>query len=401
MTGIGNFLRNYEFLNLTKSVTESQMALYKEPHKTWSQVGSKLWNISCYNGLSVAAVGADVATYLFVSTLRGVGLFCPPPPQPPVFSAPHDNVQFIDQAIRRALWDWELSARKQMEEGIESSFSERWNVFQVVGEWSIAYCFENESKSSLFKPTFLTISEPLENGASFVSVLKDFGKLWQKEKKTILEAIYHQSPPPSLGSKANLVYQNIRALASKLHQGNQNYLTAYSGYVAQKDQPPPYSPPPASSSGSSVPSAPSLPQRNIEREMAENVSYLRRSFQNLPRFVSEILSDRTGSPKNGLAPLVVLQAFQDRLAGIPGFLPWNDRIANGKAFRTAEMEFNSLSARDFEKLREAVLQPWRRSGLSDSHKERLDEVNEFGRILARNPEFGRAYDALRIDLLAT
>ena len=40
MTGIGSFLRNYEFLNLTKSVTESQLALYKEPNKTWAEIGN-------------------------------------------------------------------------------------------------------------------------------------------------------------------------------------------------------------------------------------------------------------------------------------------------------------------------------------------------------------------------
>src|SRR6187431_1210358 len=118
MSGIGSFLERYEFLNLTKSVTESQMSLYKQPNETWSQIGGKLYSVCWYNGLSIGAVGVDVAVYLFVSTLRSAGLFLPPPPKPPVFPFPQDNVEFINCAIKRAIWDWDLWARKEIEEAI-------------------------------------------------------------------------------------------------------------------------------------------------------------------------------------------------------------------------------------------------------------------------------------------
>ncbi len=154
------------------------------------------------------------------------------------FPIPFDNVQFIDGAIKRALWDWDLTSRKEIEEEIETSYSEKRNIFQVVGELSLAYSLENMGRSSYFNPTFLTISEPLENGASFRSVSAAFAWLWQSEKKAILNALYHQTEAPTLGFKARQVYQDIRGLASKLHQGNQNYLNAFSEYTAKKTSSP-------------------------------------------------------------------------------------------------------------------------------------------------------------------
>ena len=430
MSGVGNFLRTYEFLNLTKSVTETQMALYKEPNKTWSDVGNKLFNISWYNTLSVGAVGADVVTYLAVSSLRGIGLFHPLPPQPPVFPTPHDNAQFIDCAIKRALWDWNPSDRKDFEEGIESSLSDRWNVFQVVGEWSLAYSLENGEKGSYFKPTFLTISEPLENGATFRSASTDFAKLWKKEQKAILEALFHQSAAPSLGSKGKKVYQDLRSLASKLHQGNQIYLTAFGEHVKQKaavsaatDSPPlyqerSYAPNPRPSLRSSSPSAPPRIERNIEVEMADSVAFLRDALQDLPsqkrgQVRSDILSDLSdridssdqGSSKKLLASLCVLRGFQETFANgrneVPSFISWDASLSNGKTLREVGQGFAGMRDQDFTQLRNAMVDPWLSRSLTRPLRERLDQANEFGGLVVRNRDFTKAYKALRIDLLAS
>jgi hypothetical protein len=234
MSGIFSAVRNYEFLNLTESVTKAQMAVYKKPAQTWTQIGSKFYNICWYNGEAIAAVGLDVAAYLAISTLRACGLFCPLPPAPPTFPTPLDNAAFVNYAIERALWNWDYTPRKELEEGIADSYSDKWNVFQVVGEVSLAYSLENSQKSSYYKPTFLTISEPLENGESFRSVGVAFDRLWQKDKTAILDAIYSQKEPASLSSAGKKVYQTIRALASKLHQGNTIFLNAYKEYVKQR-----------------------------------------------------------------------------------------------------------------------------------------------------------------------
>jgi hypothetical protein len=434
MSGIGSFLERYEFLNLTKSVTESQMSLYKKPNETWSQIGSKLYHITLYNGLSIGAVGADVAVYLAVSTLRSMGLFCPPPPQPPVFPFPQDNAEFIDCAIKRALWDWDLWARKEIEEGIESSFSEKWNVFAVVGEWSLGFSLENMARGSYFKPSFLTISEQLENGASFRSVCTDFAKLWQSEKQAILKALYTQNPLPALGFRARKVYQDIRALASKLHHGNQNYLTAYAEYLKRKSSPAssstqaprlnsgmnfqssayasvipsPVFPKVDATSGAPIPSAPPSPtERDLEEEMALDVAFLRRAVSGLPnspRLRSDILSDEThpsspASPKTLSARLALLQAFSAE--NRPSFLPWNQSLENGKTFRQALQDAAALTKSDSLKLQGALVDPRRSRNLSASLKERLKELNEFGRILAKSKDFLKVYEALRIDLLVT
>jgi hypothetical protein len=428
MPGIGSFLERYEFLNLTKSVTESKISLYKKPNVTWSQIGSKLYHVSLYNGLEIGAVGADVAVYLAVSTLRSLGLFCPPPPQPPVFPFPQDNVEFIDCAIKRALWDWDLWARKEIEGEIESNFSEKWNVYAVVGEWSLCYSLENMARGSYFKPTFLTISEQLENGASFRSVCTDFAKLWQSEKQAILKALYSQDTPHALGFRAKKVYQDIRALASKLHHGNQNYLAAYAEYVKRKSSPAPlpkadaplgapsptqaprgnFHPPAFSPTPLVVPSAPPpLTDRDFEVEMASDVAYLRRAvtgLQSSRRLRSDILSDETHpsnptSPKALCARLALLQAFSAE--NRPSFLPWNQSLQNGKIFRQALQDAAALTKSDSQKLQGALVDPWRARNLSAPLQERFSDLNEFGRILANSKDFLKVYEALRIDLLAT
>ncbi len=402
MSGTINFLRNYQFLNLTKSVTEAQMCLYKEPPKTWSDVGNKLFHISCYNGLSVATVGADVATYLAISTLRRAGFFLPLPPAPPVFPTPHDSVQFIDCAVKRALWDWDPAVREELEEGIECSLSDKWNVFQVVGEWSLAYSLENGDKGSYYKPNFLTISEPLERGESFRSVSLAFASLWQKDKKKILNALYHQTGTPSLGYKAAKIYKDIRALASKLHQGNQMFLAAFNGYVTQKEQAPiarPVSSAPAAPYYPVLPSAPvfSLANRNVEVTMARDVKFLRSALMDAPY-------QQQGISPELLARFTMLrgfkQAFQEKNAETPAFLPWNVSLRNGKHFRSAGQEFAFLSESEYTRLRNAIGNALLVRSLTPALQEKLRAVDEFAAHLARNADFLKVYDALRIDLLA-
>jgi hypothetical protein len=201
MNTIFNFIekvRRYEFLDITKSVNEAQIAVCKQPNGTWGQFGNKLYDICWYNTESIAAVFADVSAYLTVSAFRKVGFFLPLPPEPPVFPNPHDNVEFLHNAIERALWNWHPALSKEMHQGIEEGLSDTWNVFQVVGEWALAYAFEHAKKGECYKPTFLKISEGLTDGETFATVGVAFSKLWQKEKDKILNAIYRQEGMPTL-----------------------------------------------------------------------------------------------------------------------------------------------------------------------------------------------------------
>ena len=275
MSGIANYIRNYHFLDFTKSVAEAELALCKKPDQTWTQIGSKFYNICWYNAKAIPTVGLDVITYLGVSALHGCNLFCPPPAAPPTFPSPHDNVQFIQYAIQRALWNWDPALKREMQEGLDDSLSDKWNIFQVVGEWSIAYLFENAHKSSFYMPTFLTNSESLANGESPRSVGTAFASLPQADRTAILEALYLQKDSPSLGSSAKKVYQNIRSLASKLQQGNRIYLDAYSGYARKKasgmlQEPIPLADQPTV--GAVLPSAPPMPGAATSPEEKTDIS---------------------------------------------------------------------------------------------------------------------------------
>lgn len=417
MTGIANFLRNYEFLNFHKSVNEAQAAVYKLPSETWGQIGNKFYNTCWHNGTAIAAIGADVGMYLTVSALRTCGLFRPLPPSPPTFPTPYDNVQFIQYAIERALWNWDLSAQKEIREEIESSFGEKWNVFQVVGEWSIAYSFENANKSDYYKPTFLTISEPLENGHCYQSIMKEFHRLWAKDQKAILEALYTQTPPASLSYWGKPVYQDIRSLASKFHQGNANYLNAFSEYTKMQERPVPSAPPLAAlRSVAPTPSAPplsALRAMNInEAPILKNVEFLRNAClngqQNLPalqknQLVRFITTDQTRSAPTFVAQLCMLRVFREgyrhnHFHEVPNFISYDAALQNGKGMRSAGMDFAVLNDQDFLLLEERI---HGKSVFLPVHLQmRLAELSEFAALLQNNREFLQAFEALRIDLLA-
>jgi len=434
MSGVSSFLRNYEFLNLTKSVTESQMALYQKPNQTWAQVGDKFYNICWYNLEAISAVGADVVTYLAVSAMRKCGFFLPQPPQPPTFPIPHDNVEFVGYAIQRALWNWDPAQRKELEEGIADSLSEKWNVFQVVGEWSLAFSFENDKRSSFFRPTFLTVSEPLENGESYLSVGAAFERLRQRDKTAILNALYRQEAPASLSSTGKKVFQDIRSLASKLHQGNQGYLTTYSDYVKQieANTSPAPEPLPETVVHAAEPSAPPQPQIYVsDGKMTADVSFFRASVMDAVarldptrrnRVVRMVVEDTTGSfergyspeilaaqmpessPKYFIARLALLNFFKEgfqknQLGNCPDCFSLDQHLRNRKTLREIGQDFAMLSNQDFAVLKAAIVDPYH-ARLNWTLQAKLSELSELAESIRTNDRFLRIYEALRIDLLA-
>lgn len=256
---VSKFLRGYEFQGLTKAVTEAQLEIYKLPYKTYTQMGEKMAWTAGYTAASVAAQFAEIPFYVGLSTLRACGCFNPIPPEPPSFPSPHDNAEFMNYSIERALWDWQPELREEMREGIADQLSEKWNIFQAVGEWCLAFSYENASKPTYYKPTFLVASEPLESGESFKSVGVAFAALRKKDKEAVLKAIYHQTELGWASGDAKKVYQDIRALGAKLQQGNEAYLTAFKEYMKRKEEENPVEPSHPLAARVTPPTAPYLP----------------------------------------------------------------------------------------------------------------------------------------------
>ncbi len=242
MSEIGNFIRNYDYLNLTKSVTEEQTKLYEAPHETWAQMGSKLYHVCVCNTKAIAATGADTALFLFVSTMRSCGYFLKPLSAPDLPNA-HDNVDYLGNAIERALFFWEPEKKELFKEGLSDGWSDEWNIYQAVGEWSLAHFYENKAAPGFYKPSFLSASEPLANDESFISVGRAFQGLSTGNKQAILKAIYKQEEPAALGGAARNVYLNLRGLASLLHQGNVGFLQAFKEYSEKSEEKIPSAPP--------------------------------------------------------------------------------------------------------------------------------------------------------------
>lgn len=455
MSGIYSYLCNYQFLNLAKSVTESQIALYhnKELGGSWKCVTTL-----CNSNLQAWAVPADIVTHLFVSTLRSCGFCLPPPPPPPTFPIPHDNVQFLQYATQRALWNWDPSQRKEIKEDIASCMSEKWNIFQVVGEWSFAFSLENAGKSTYYQPTFLTISEPLENGMSYRTICAAFAKLNQRDRMAILDAIYRQEPP-SLRSSAKKVYQDIRAIASKLHQGNKNYTDAFSEYAKiieshedapsiqtsqgmrpvhvisepsltthpRSEEPMPL-PVPSAPFLPAPPSAPLLPAAD-EIQLADQIQSLRTAFSDATAHIGQeraklvkqfIINDTTAplpigpnfkyyspdtSPKYFVARLALLRYLNDvyrhgRQIDV-SFFPYHQRLSNGKTLSDTGFSLSRLSDQDCLLLRDTIIHPANAPiHLNGMQQQMFNELSEWATHIQRNPEFLKVYEALRIDLMA-
>ena len=408
MTSIADYynsLRNYQFLDYHKAGVAEQMKMHQQ---TDLSSMDKFKNVCWYNAEAIVRVGFDVGTYLtLISLLRPIGLCHPVPPAPPEFPTPHSNVELMDYAVRRALWNWGQSAQKEILEGIADNYSDRWNVFQLVGEWSFAFALENAHKSSYYKsnPTFLTIAEELDNGATYRTISKDFNSLWAKDKTAVLEALYRQAPCSSLSSSAKQVYQNIRAFASQLHQGNQNYLQSFNEYSktlgAQATAPTPVRP------------KPQITEREIH--FLKDVDFMRKAcldaLNRLPtnqrktalEWITTNGRNHPGyDPKGLVAYLTLLHVMKEgyknnRLAQTPGFILYDTTLLNGKSMREVGVGFAVMPDRDFANLQQVACDP--NQYLPYSLQEKHRELSEFASYLTGNRAFIEAYDALRIDLL--
>ena len=446
MSSVLNFLRNYDFLKITQTVTEKQAMIYKKPHATWGQCGEKVLDICLYNVKSGFTIPADIITYLFVSTFRQIGCFLPLPPEPPVFANPHDNAEFIHNAIERALWNWDPTLRKEIEEGIECSFAEKWNIFQVVAEWCFAYAMENLKKGNAFyKPTFLRNSECLaDQRTNFVTIGPSYDKLHQKEKTMILNALYRQTPMPTLSTAGKKVYQDLRALSSLLQQGNTMYTQALREYQTQKEEgtlrvlysaepilaphnvsstPPPIAPVVQNIAlPIAIPGASAPPMQVVESRESQRLKDIRffhqavfgaTNTQNRQSLIAAISKDLLPPLANQTDCLSLTRAdasykfFVARI-GVLRFLkevfqknqpnPLS-MIARNEALVKLGQEFRSLSDAEFKKIEEAIMNP--PGNLTPVLGRKLQELSEFAYILHRKEAFLQVYEALRIDLVAS
>jgi hypothetical protein len=229
------YLSNYQPFDMTKKLAAQTAQKNEEPVETWAQFNSIFYRICLNNAKSCVFTGADVITYLAVSALRHIG-FCLPPLQFPQLSIPRDNVDFISNSIKRATWTWKNEEKKVLEMEIAEFLGEEYEIFQVVGEFSIAYAYESlkQRGKEIFIPNFLTTSEPLENDQTFNSVGKRFAKLNEKDQQNVLKSIYNQKEEVLTG-EAKAVYVDIRGLASKFSQGNEGYLKAFTAYNKAKE----------------------------------------------------------------------------------------------------------------------------------------------------------------------
>lgn len=432
--GFINNLREYKFGDFTKAVAKEQIDALNDPAKTWQ---NKWGNMCWYNGKAILSVGADVASYLFVSSLRSIGLCHPLPPKPPEFPIPHDGTELLQNAIERALWDWDPTLRKELELGIEESFSDTWNIYQVLVEWALAYCFEhadfakNEAKDKPYMPKFLTCSEPLASGKTFGMIGSDFGKLSKKEQALVVKALYAQAKEmPKLSDAGKKVYQDMRAFASLQTQGNQNYFEVMADYQKQKEAGSLRNLQSAMTEADKVqqvfqavvPTA-SVPAMPIALQPVQEIAFMKKAIsdawncQNREMIAGAIANDRSDPLAQGnhpetlmacmpeaswkffVARLCLLQTFQlgfryNQFANCPTFIPINQYLNNGKNFRDVGLGFASVSESDFKRMGQAIMEPTAVT-LTGPLREKLVELSEFADLLQRNAGFLQAYQELQ------
>lgn len=436
--GIGSFFRNYQFLDFTKQVAQDQINLGKQPAETWGQIGNTLRLVCWNNTRNIFYTGLDVTTYLAVSILRSQG-FCLPPLSAPPLRSYHDDAQFLKSAVERGLWKWNPQKKADVEEAIETCFSDEYNIFAMVGEFCLAYFYENDNGKK-FVPSFLKASEPLENNESFHTVGKRFAKLGSVDQRNILEAIYTQKEPKNLSSKAKQVHRDIRALASKLQQGNKGYLGAFQAYTTTKLGHAAYEIPQSTSSqkGSAYPNLsakpvtparpvpmpsapprvmpqPSAPPRSMpipsappggpdpmahhstEIQMAEELAFVRRALSGCEDLKRQITRNQDCSW--AVASLMVIQALRDKLArrSTSGCLPMLQMV-NARAVDRVSAAFARLSEPQFKELIRNVITPTRTipSGFMHFYHDFMD----LSKALREDPIFEQVFGALKIDLIA-
>ncbi len=229
------------------------------------------------------------------------------------------------------------------------------------------------------------------------------------------------------------MYQDLRALASKLQQGNTIYFEAFSNYQKQKaagalrklDTAPVVTVQPPEPkiqevfAATVLPSAPIAPE---EAKMGNDVEFLRRAVlkatdsRSTAMVMQAIHNDRNpplamgnhpetlaasqpdASWKLFLAKLSILRVLQERFQKnctdyCPGFIPWNEKLQNGHQLRDIGQGFVKLSDREFSLLQQAIINPSETS-LSESLRKKLLEVSAFADILQRKPDFLNAYQGV-------
>ena len=440
-TNSKNFFTNYQFLDFSKEVAKNQIDLTTQPTETWAQIGTTLRKVCWNNTKAIGYVGVDISAYFAATALRSMGFCLPPLPAPPQTILPHDNAEFLLCSIERALWTWKPEDRAVIEEGISCSMSDEYNVFQVVGEFTIAYAFENQNKRGMYTPSFLTASESLENDQSFKTIGKRFGKLNIRDQRNILQAIYEQKEPKLLSASAKQVHSDMRALASKLHQGNEGYLKAFMSYNEAKEAAAPapaattrpataptraaahpipvypitpatFAPNPArtafpplhTTTQAFTPSAPPLYTVSAEVEMAEKIRFLRESITTVPGAM-ELIKHITNRSVNSadrmslVSKLAVVNAFQESSRATIPDLFWGLKSSTSReVFVSAALKFSTLSPTDFYQLRNSLINGTLPT--NDRLNNQYWTILEFSRVLEQSPDFAKLFAALQIDLIA-
>lgn len=434
-------IRNYKFPDHSRAVLKEKATKCEQPITTWGDFGHVWADLFLCNAKSILALGQDVASYLFVSSLHKVGLFIPLPPAPPVFANPHDNVEFIQNSIERALWNWDPALRSEMLEGIDDGLADKWNVYAVIGEWAMAYSLENGKNKDYYKPTFLTIAESTADGSTFQTIGIAFRKLSAKEQKLILDTIYRQDKLPSLTLAGKKVYQNIRAFASLLQQGNKNYLEAFGSYQKKKEKgtlrnllPTAAAVPRVTEqkmaqpaiqmiAASTLPSAPGGPVGSSQSQPNKDLFFLKQALldatnaRNRQLHTSAIRDDKAlpleagnhpetlmacppeASRKYFIARLYMLRFFKEAFqksstSECPSFISLNESLKNGKTLREVGQGFAIMKDSEFVQLQEAILNP-SELNIDQTLRTKLLALSEFADTLHRNANFLRTYETLR------
>jgi len=305
----------------------------------------------------------------------------------------------------------------------------------------MAYSLENGKNKDYYKPTFLTIAESTADGSTFQTIGVAFRKLSEKEQKLILDTIYRQDKLPPLTIAGKKVYQNIRAFASLLQQGNKNYLEAFGGYQKKKEkgtlrnlipteievsrinQQKTAQPTIQKIAASTLPSAPPRPVESSRSQPVQDVSFLKQAlleatnFRNKQLHISAIRDDKAlplekgnhpetlmasqpeASRKYFIARLSMLRFFKEafqkpRMSECPPFFLLNERLKNGKELLEVGQGFVTMKDSEFVQLQEAILHP-SELHISQTLRTKLLELSEFADILHRNADFLKAYETLR------
>jgi hypothetical protein len=445
------FWREYKFLDLTLNAVKNAQEEIVKPDVT---VGSFILQ----GGKTFGAVICDFSANPLNSGLRQFGFCLPLPPEPPAFPSAHNNVQFMKNSIERALWDWSSEKRVEMLEGISDGLLENRNVFQIVGEWSLLFSYDNRDKPNYYVPTYLRVSEPLANKESFSSIGDRFIRLKNKDKAEIRNTVYHQKEGiGQISEEGKKVYQDIRGLASLMTQGNEGFMASYKEYVQRAEETPAELPSSLAARTTPVPqtvlnvprpvnpypmiplqresqpysyaqpSAPAFEPETVndEAKILQDLNFMRTSFLQGIKWLApqekERISDLVkkdvvsgssrgnpspeSSPKYLVARLALLHffktAFKERGSlSVPEFFWIRGLNESGKSIHEVGQTYASFDENQYVKIQQTILNPMLVVKLDQTMRKRLGELNEFAEILSKNQAFLNLYAKLQIDLVA-